>query len=71
MTVQGETIAAHFANPAIAHRNLEQLVNAVLLASAGSLSAPVPGLQNVSTRMPAWRQEMEPMAAPPGSRIWI
>ncbi len=38
MTIQGETIASHFANPAIAHRNLEQLVNAVLLASAGSFS---------------------------------
>jgi len=63
MTVQGETIAAHFANPAIAHRNLEQLVNAVLLASASSFSASVSNHGETLTRMPAWRRAMEPMAA--------
>jgi phosphoenolpyruvate carboxylase len=32
-TEQGEIIAAHYANPAIARRHLEQVVNAVILAS--------------------------------------
>ena len=32
-TEQGEVVAARYANPAIAHRHLEQITNAVLLAS--------------------------------------
>jgi phosphoenolpyruvate carboxylase len=63
MTVQGETIASQFSNPAIAHRNLEQLVNAVLLASAGSFNHADPVHPSAPARMPAWRQAMEPMAA--------
>ncbi|MBN2503215.1 MAG: phosphoenolpyruvate carboxylase [Anaerolineales bacterium] len=34
VTEQGETITSRYANPAVAHRNLEQQVSAVLLASA-------------------------------------
>lgn len=41
LTEQGEMIAERYANPAIAHRHLEQLVNAVILASVrGSQSEP-------------------------------
>ena len=34
MTEQGETITSRYANPDLAHRHLEQIVSAVLLASA-------------------------------------
>lgn len=34
LTEQGETIASRYSNPALAHRHLEQIVHAVLLASA-------------------------------------
>jgi phosphoenolpyruvate carboxylase len=34
MTEQGENLALRYANPALAHRHLEQIVSAVLLASA-------------------------------------
>jgi phosphoenolpyruvate carboxylase len=34
LTEQGEIIALRYANPALAHRHLEQIVNAVLLASS-------------------------------------
>jgi phosphoenolpyruvate carboxylase len=34
MTEQGETIASRYANTDLAHRHLEQIVNAILLASA-------------------------------------
>ena len=36
LTEQGESIAARYSNPEIAHRHIEQIVHAVLLASAPS-----------------------------------
>jgi phosphoenolpyruvate carboxylase len=54
LTEQGEIIAARYANPFIAHRHLEQIVNAVLLASAPQDWAdPV---------QPAWRQALTDMS---------
>jgi phosphoenolpyruvate carboxylase len=63
MTVQGETIAAHFANPAIAHRNLEQMVHAVLLASADSIIASSNCGGTTAAQEAVWRQAIVPMAA--------
>ncbi|MCG2787346.1 MAG: phosphoenolpyruvate carboxylase [Anaerolineae bacterium] len=54
VTEQGEVIAARYANPALAHRHLEQIVHAVLLASA-------PGAK--SEIAPAWRESMSQMSA--------
>jgi phosphoenolpyruvate carboxylase len=52
VTEQGETIASRYANHDLAHRHLEQIVSAVLLASAATASdAP-----------PAWRDAMHAMA---------
>ena len=53
VTEQGEVIAARYANPALAHRHLEQIVHAVLLASA-------PGAK--TDLAPAWRETMSQMS---------
>jgi phosphoenolpyruvate carboxylase len=42
VTEQGEIIASRYANPALAHRHLEQIVNAVILASVPQKEEPVP-----------------------------
>lgn len=42
VTEQGEIIASRYANHALAHRHLEQIVNAVLLASAPQKADPLP-----------------------------
>ncbi len=56
VTEQGETIASRYADPALAHRHLEQIVSAVLLASAdGSHATAEPA--------GAWREPMDRMAA--------
>ncbi|GAB4470056.1 MAG: phosphoenolpyruvate carboxylase [Anaerolineales bacterium] len=53
VTEQGEVIAARYSNPALAHRNLEQLVHAVLLASAPNGETQVD---------PRWRENLDYMA---------
>ena len=55
LTEQGEIIAARYSNPYIAHRHLEQIVNAVLLASS-----PLPEVRQKV--QPAWRSAMTDMA---------
>jgi phosphoenolpyruvate carboxylase len=56
VTEQGETIASRYADPALAHRHVEQIVSAVLLASADDVDAAV-------SLDPAWREAMDVMAA--------
>jgi phosphoenolpyruvate carboxylase len=55
LTEQGEIIASRYANPDLAHRHLEQIVHAVLMASAPSAreQAAVPA---------RWREALEGMA---------
>ena len=53
VTIQGETIAAQLANPELAFRNLEQIVDAVLLNSATVQKDPVPT---------EWRLSIDAMA---------
>ena len=55
LTEQGETIASRYSNPELAHRHLEQIVHAVLVASS-----PV----KTQTEIPsAWRAGMDKMSA--------
>ena len=56
LTEQGEIIAARYANPDIAHRHLNQIVHAVLLASTPQTS-PAADLPS------AWRQALAQMTA--------
>ena len=54
VTEQGEVLASRYADRDLAHRHLEQVVSAVLLASAPTSGPEVPG---------DWRAEMEGMAS--------
>jgi phosphoenolpyruvate carboxylase len=54
ITEQGETIAARYSNPKLAHRHLEQIVHAVLMASS-----PVKTKNDVSQ---TWRTAMDSMS---------
>jgi phosphoenolpyruvate carboxylase len=56
LTEQGEIIGARYLNPLIAHRHLEQIASAVLLAS----SPKAPARAEVQ---PGWRQLLDEMAA--------
>jgi phosphoenolpyruvate carboxylase len=54
LTEQGETIASRYSNPELAHRHLELIVNAVLLASSPTKSqSDIPA---------AWRAGMDAMS---------
>jgi phosphoenolpyruvate carboxylase len=55
LTEQGETIAARYSNPELAHRHLEQIVHAVLTASA-----PIKSTSDVPS---SWRAQMASMSA--------
>ncbi len=55
LTEQGETIAVRYSNPELAHRHLEQIVHAVLVAS----SPAKPKLEIPA----AWRMALEAMSA--------
>lgn len=61
VTEQGEVIASRYANKDLAHRHLEQIVNAVLLASGASFSSEEDSLRQAD--IPAeWRVAMEEMS---------
>jgi phosphoenolpyruvate carboxylase len=53
VTEQGEIIASRYANPDLAHRHLEQIASAVILASAPHKEEPVPE---------KWRSTIEDMS---------
>ncbi len=55
LTEQGEIIASRYANPQLAHRHLEQIASAVLLASAP--------LENQDQVPEKWREAMEGMSS--------
>ena len=56
LTEQGESIAARYSNPEIAHRHIEQIVHAVLLASA-------PSSDNGQDIPLEWRHNLDAMSA--------
>jgi len=55
LTEQGETIASRYADPDLAHRHLEQIVSAVLLASATT--------DEPADQHPEWRRAVSDLAA--------
>jgi phosphoenolpyruvate carboxylase len=57
LTEQGEIISVRYGDPNLAHRHLEQVVNAVLLASAP------PDVAKAGTVPPTWRRAMQAMSA--------
>lgn len=69
ITEQGETIASRYADPALAHRHLEQIVSAVLLASVPTDDdRPMPEDDRLrpaqwSSVSPGWRDSLGTMSA--------
>ena len=62
LTEQGETIATRYSNPALAHRHLEQITSAVLLASASSFQIESES-QETRSIPTEWRRAMDQMSA--------
>ncbi len=61
LTEQGENIATRYSNPDLAHRHLEQIVNAVLMASGSSIEDSENGR---NSKLPtSWRKAMDWMAS--------
>lgn len=56
VTEQGEVLFTRYANPGIAHRHLEQVINAVIRVSS-------PALMPASTRVAGWEAEMDDISA--------
>jgi len=56
-TVQGEAISERYANPRIAERNLEQMINAQVRARQAALAEPEPAVP------PEWTDAMETIAS--------
>ena len=56
VTEQGEIITSRYSDPALAHRHIEQIVNAVLLSSAPNIQDHQPPVK------PAWRAALEVMS---------
>ncbi|MFW6183978.1 MAG: phosphoenolpyruvate carboxylase [Chloroflexota bacterium] len=56
ITEQGEVINERYGHPAIARRHLEQVVHAVLVASA-------PGYEEANSPLPEWREAMQQLAS--------
>ena len=63
LTEQGEIIAARYSNPVIARRHINQLVHAVLLASAPGQTAELEQAAMEGPAEPGWRQAMGVMSA--------
>jgi phosphoenolpyruvate carboxylase len=61
LTEQGEIIAARYSHQALAQRHLEQVTNAVLLASAPTPPAPE-GAEPSDPARPQWREAMDRLA---------
>ena len=61
LTEQGEIIASRYSNPGLAHRHLEQIVNAVLLASpaASKIENDTDKVEGIPVR---WRAAMDTMS---------